>query len=280
MPGPYRKDSAGTVESDPAYSGSISDQMRFENVKYVEEKYNVKFEYVNLTYAGVKESINTSILAGTPDCDIYLCELAFGIPAAISGLAMDLKTVLPADADVLADQTILSYLDLGDGKASLMKQVKAENAVEATYPLAFNVEMLEDNNLEDPRELYARGEWTWDKFVEYCQVLTQDTDGDGVTDQYGFDGFAKDVIGQLMLSNGASIASGTTETLSSAATGEVLQFYSDLFNTYNVAAPYEFGDAGDVMRFRYREGKVGIGGGNPGSPGPEADLALSVLVCD
>ena len=245
-------------ESDPAYSGSISDQMRFENVKYVEEKYNVKFEYVNLTYAGVKESINTSILAGTPDCDIYLCELAFGIPAAISGLAMDLKTVLPADADVLGDQTILSYLDLGDGKASLMKQVKAENAVEATYPLAFNVEMLEDNNLEDPRELYARGEWTWDKFVEYCQVLTQDTDGDGVTDQYGFDGFAKDVIGQLMLSNGASIASGTTETLSSAATGEVLQFYSDLFNTYNVAAPYEFGDAGDVMRFRYREGKVGF----------------------
>ena len=245
-------------ESDPAYSGSLSDQMRFENVKYVEEKYNVRFEYVNMTYAGVKESINTSILAGTPDCDVYLCELAFGIPAAISGLAMDLKTVLPADADILSNQTVLSYLDLGDGKASLMKQVKAENAVEATYPLAFNVEMLEDNNLEDPRELYARGEWTWDKFIEYCQVLTQDTDGDGVTDQYGFDGFSKDVLGQLMLSNGASIASGTTETLSSAATGEVLQFYSDLYNTYNVAAPYEFGDSGDVMRFRYREGKVGF----------------------
>lgn len=245
-------------ESDPAYSGSLSDQMRFENVKYVEEKYNVRFEYVNMTYAGVKESINTSILAGTPDCDVYLCELAFGIPAAISGLAMDLKTVLPADADVLSDQTVLSYLDLGDGKASLMKQVKAENAVEATYPLAFNVEMLEDNNLEDPRELYARGEWTWDKFIEYCQVLTQDTDGDGVTDQYGFDGFSKDVLGQLMLSNGASIASGTTETLSSAATGEVLQFYSDLYNTYNVAAPYEFGDSGDVMRFRYRDGYVGF----------------------
>ncbi len=245
-------------EDDPAYGGSISDQMRFENVKYVEEKYNVRFEYVNMTYAGVKESINTSILAGTPDCDVYLCELAFGIPAAISGLALDLKTVLPEDADVLSDQEILSYLDLGDGKASLMKQVKAENAVEATYPLAFNVEMLEDNNLEDPRELYARGEWTWDKFVEYCQVLTQDTDGDGVTDQYGFDGFAKDAFGQLMLSNGASIASGTTETLSSAATGEALQFFSDLYNTYNVAAPYEFGDSGDVMRFRYRDGNVGF----------------------
>ena len=196
-------------ESDPAYSGSLSDQMRFENVKAVEEKFNVKFEYVNLTYTGVKESINTSILAGTPDCDVYLCELQFGIPAAMNGLAVDLKTVLPEDADILSTQNIMSYLDLGDGKACLMKQVMAQNAVEATYPLAFNVEMLEDNNLEDPRELYARGEWTWDKFVEYCQVLTQDTDGDGVTDQYGFDGFAKDVLGQLIMSNGASIAAGT-----------------------------------------------------------------------
>ena len=247
-----------SLESDPAYSGSISDQMRYDVVKIVEEKYNVKFEYVNMTYTGVKESINTSILAGTPDCDVYLCELSFGVPAAINGLAVDLKTVLPEDADVLSDQTILSYLDLGDGKACLMKQVLAQNAVEATYPLAFNVEMLEDNNLEDPRELYARGEWTWDKFVEYCQVLTQDTDGDGVTDQYGFDGFAKDVIGQLIMSNGAAIACGTTETLSSAATGEALQFLSDLYNTYNVAAPYTYGDNGDVQRFRYRDGKCGF----------------------
>lgn len=247
-----------TPEDDPAYGGSVSDQMRFENVKNVEEKYNVRFEYVNLTYSGVVESINTSILAGTPDCDVYLCELQFGIPAAISGLAMDLSTVLPEDADILNDQNILSYLDLGDGKVCLMKQVLAQNAVEATYPLAFNVEMLEDNNLEDPRELYARGEWTWDKFVEYCQVLTQDTDGDGVIDQYGFDGFAQDVLGQLMLSNGASIASGTTETLTSSATGEALQFLSDLYNTYNVAAPYEFGDNGDVLRFRYREGNAGF----------------------
>ena len=217
-----------------------------------------RFEYVNMTYAGVKESINTSILAGTPDCDVYLCELQFGVPAAINGLATDLKTVLPEDADVLSDQKILSYLDLGDGKACLMKQVMAQNTVEATWPLAFNVSLLEDNNLEDPRELYARGEWTWDKFVEYCQVLTQDTDGDGVVDQYGFDGFAKDVVGQLIMSNGASIAAGTTETLSSPATGEALQFYSDLYNVYNVCAPYCFENPWDVLRFTYRNGNIGF----------------------
>ena len=162
------------LEDDPAYVGSLADQMRFDVVKLVEEKYNVEFEYVNLTYTGITESINTSILAGTPECDIYLCDLTMGIPAALNGLAVDLSTVLPADADILTNQNVISYLDLGDGKVCLMKQVKGENVVEATYPLAFNVKLLEDNNLEDPRELYKRGEWTWDKFIEYCQVLTQD----------------------------------------------------------------------------------------------------------
>lgn len=254
----YFDSTHGAIEDDPSYVGSVADQMRFDVVKAIEEKYNVTFEYVNLTYTGITESINTSILAGSPECDIYLCDLTMGFPAQLNGLCTDLKTVLPADADILTEQNNLNYLDLGDGKVCLMKQVRGENVVADTYPLAFNKQMLEDNNLEDPRELYNRGEWTWDKFVEYCQVLTQDTDGDGVTDQYGFSGFGPDVFAQLLLSNGASIASGTTETLSSAPVGEVLQFYSDLYNTYNVCEPYTWEDNGDVMRFTYRNGNVGF----------------------
>lgn len=244
------------LEDDPAYVGSEADQMRFDIVKKIEETYNVEFQYVNLTYTGITESINNSILAGTPDCDIYMCDLTMGIPAAMNNLAVDLKTILPGDADVLSTQQDLNYLDLGDGKACLMKQVRGENVVADTYPLAFNKQMLEDAGLEDPRELYARGEWTWDKFVEYCQTLTQDTDGDGVTDQYGFTGFKEDVVRQLMLSNGASIASGDTQTLDSNAVTEALQFYSDLYNVYNVCEPYTWEDNGDVMRFSYRNGHV------------------------
>lgn len=244
------------LEDDPAYVGSEADQMRFDIVKKIEETYNVEFQYVNLTYTGITESINNSILAGTPDCDIYMCDLTMGIPAAMNNLAVDLKTILPGDADVLSTQQNLNYLDLGDGKACLMKQVRGENVVADTYPLAFNKQMLEDAGLEDPRELYARGEWTWDKFVEYCQTLTQDTDGDGVTDQYGFTGFKEDVVRQLMLSNGASIASGDTQTLDSNAVTEALQFYSDLYNVYNVCEPYTWEDNGDVMRFSYRNGHV------------------------
>lgn len=243
-------------EDDPSYGGLEADIMRFDIIEKIEQTYNVEVQYVNLTYSGVVESINTSILAGTPDCDIYLCELSFGISAALNGLAVDLKTVLSEDADVLSDQVIMNYLDLGDGKACLMKQVKGENVVEATYPLAFNKKLLDDANLEDPRDLWERGEWTWDKFIEYCQVLTKDTDGDGVVDQYGFAGFKEDVVAQLIMSNGASVAAGNTQTLDSAAVIEALDFYSKMYNEYNICAPYPAEDTGDVTRFQYRDGNI------------------------
>ncbi|MFV0344235.1 MAG: hypothetical protein ACK5JH_15335 [Anaerocolumna sp.] len=256
----YYDSSHTSVEDDPSYSGLEAAHLKFDNVAKIQDKYNVEFYWKNLTYAGVQESINNSILAGTPDCDIYLVELAFGIPAALNGLATDLKTVIPADNDLFTAQNNIKYLDLGDGKATLLKRVEAASTVEATYPLGFNMQMLEDNNLEDPRELYLRGEWTWDKFIEYCKVLTQDTDGDGQTDQYGYCGFQNETFEQLLMSNGAHVAATKTEELSSAATAQVLQMMSDMYNVHNIAYPYDYesGDDSTTMRGQYREGNIGF----------------------
>lgn len=53
------------------------------------------------------------------------------------------------------------------------------------YLVAYYEPLFKDNALETPGELYAKGEWTWDKFIEYCDLLTVDTDGDGTIDQWG-----------------------------------------------------------------------------------------------
>ncbi len=92
------------IHDDPSVSDEELAQKNFDALKRVEEKYNVRIEYVNLTYDGVQESINTSVLAGKPDCDIYLTEPAFGIPAVANGYATNLEEVLPADADILTNQ--------------------------------------------------------------------------------------------------------------------------------------------------------------------------------
>ena len=243
-----------SLEDDPSYTGDLAAELKFENVKKIEDKYNVTFKWVNLTYEGTKESINNSILAGAPDCDIYLVDTGMAIPAQVNGLATDMKEDLSADSDLLSDQILNKYMDLGDGKACIIKRVEAQSVVEATYPLAFNKQMLEANNLEDPRELYEKGEWTWDKFKEYLKVLTQDTDGDGAVDQYGFAGYPPETFEALMFSNGTNIAATGTENLSSSEVAQALQMVQDLFLNDKCAFPYE-NDA-DKMRNKYRDGNI------------------------
>ncbi|MBQ8262870.1 MAG: extracellular solute-binding protein [Lachnospiraceae bacterium] len=258
----YYDSTCTALEDDPAFvyndDGSIkpADQMRFDVVAAIEEKYGVRIEWVNLTYEGQIESINNSILAGSPDCDVYLVDLSMGVPAALNGYCTDLRTVLPEDSDIFGDQVVMKYLGLGDDSVCLMQPVAAEATVEATYPLAFNVQMLEDAGLEDPRDLYERGEWTWDKFIEYAQALTVDTDGDGVSDQYGYAGFEQETAMCLIMSNGGVVAGGTEQTLTSPEVGEALQMMYDMYNTYNCCAPYNMEDNTGDSRNLYTAGNI------------------------
>ncbi len=213
-------------EANPSATGKDSEVMRFENVKNIEQTYNVTYEFVNATWAGVQDSINNSILAGEPDFDMYMVDLmAFGVHAVMNGLATDLRNVLdPDDPFLRHEDPILDYIDLPDGSATLIYPKGAEDAVSSTNPLAFNKQMLEEANLEDPRDLYERGEWTWDKFREYCQVLTRDTDGDGVTDVYGYGAWIGDALPSWYMSNGTYMAATPQENLSSSEIGETLKF--------------------------------------------------------
>ena len=246
-----------SIDANPYYTGTVADEMMFAKVAEIEAEWGVTFEYVNLLYAGAQESINTSILAGTPDVDVYMVGLAIGAPAVANGYAVDLRDVLPADHPVLnGTDEVLTYIDTGNGAVSLLTANNKENMVGSTMPLSFNLQMIEDANLEDPRDLAERGEWTWDKFLEYCIALTKDTDGDGVTDVYGFGGWPEDYLCNLLMSNGTYIASTATENLSSPEVAEVLQFMQDLNLVHGVMYPVPAENGWDICRWLYRDQKV------------------------
>lgn len=258
---PFYDSSHTSVEDDPTYSGLDIAHRKFDNVKVLEERYGVPFYFHNLTSTGTNESLTTSVLAGTPDMEVYLVGTEFGIPAVTNGLAIDLRTILPADHDLFTSQTVVRYLDLNDGKVSLFTRTSAESQVENTYVLGYNKQLLEANNLEDPNALWARGEWTWDKFIEYCQVLTQDTTGDGQMDQYGYSGYFAETLAELLMSNGTYIAGNANENLSSNEVGETLQMMYDMYNTYNICYPYDFNSVPNdysTTRWEYRRGNVGF----------------------
>jgi ABC-type glycerol-3-phosphate transport system substrate-binding protein len=50
---------------------------------------------------------------------------------------------------------------------------------------AYNKSMLEREGQPDPWDLWLAGEWTYDAFEKIATAVTRDTDGDGVTDQWG-----------------------------------------------------------------------------------------------
>ena len=45
------------VYDNPGYTGDIAQDMMFERVKYVEDKWNVTFEFLNMTYSGSNPNI-------------------------------------------------------------------------------------------------------------------------------------------------------------------------------------------------------------------------------
>jgi ABC-type glycerol-3-phosphate transport system substrate-binding protein len=239
-----------------SYDGGEKGLYLFQSAQEAQAKYGWPIYYNNLTYAGVKESVMTSIIAGTPDMDIYMMGFQEAVPAAFNGLFLDLKTVLPADHDIFTDQTVAYYVDLLDNKATLFWPVDEEEIYANTWLLGYNLQLLLDAGLERPEDLYARGEWTWDKFMEYLQIMTKDTDSDGQIDQWGFCGYMEEVFGELVMSNGAVVAGGATETMSSAEVGEVLQFIADM-GANNVAFK-DFEGMGDesVLRRMYRNGNI------------------------
>lgn len=74
-----------------------------------------------------------------------------------------------------------------------------------TDAVYYNVNMVTvDNKLEDPFELYNRGEWTFDKFEEYCKKLTK-KDANGDISVYGCQMEANASMSIFVQANGGSL---------------------------------------------------------------------------
>ncbi len=232
----YYDSTHADIYAQPEVSNLETAEMQFANLKRVEEKYNVRLEYVNLTWNGIMESINTSI----------------GVPAVMSGYAMAIEDYAKPDDDIFTEQIVYRYLDIPGMDKHYMFQGAAIDL--GAYPLGFNVSLIEEAGLDNPQDLYDRGEWTWNKFAEYLRILTKDTDGDGNPDQYGLTGWWTTMFNYLLMSNGAHVASGSQEMLSSPATIEVLEFMYQIYQTDKTAKPWnqDDWDANNV----FKDGKV------------------------
>lgn len=215
-----------TVDANPNVNNLDEAQMMLDNMRAIEHRYNVELYFKNLTWNGVIESINTSIMAGSPNCEVYQVDLQFGLPAVLAGYAEGLEDFLTEEE---MNNESFQGLKLPGSDKTYLFYGKATNT--NGYPLGYNKALIEAANLEDPYELYLRGEWTWSKWMEYMEKLTNTSAG-----QYGYRGAWTNTFTQLLFSNGASVASPSpnedgkvVEGLSSQATTNVLNFMKEIY---------------------------------------------------
>lgn len=98
------------------------------------------------------------------------------------------------------------------------------------YRICYNKDFLTSLGLEDPRSLYDKGEWDWDKFAEYAKLATKDLDDDGRLDQFGYLAMLPIYNLGFIYANNGMLASADKEELSSINVIEALQFLNKIYN--------------------------------------------------
>ncbi|MDR2657610.1 MAG: extracellular solute-binding protein [Oscillospiraceae bacterium] len=222
---------------DGYFTSPESYEVRYERLKEIEEKYNVRFEAVRTTFEGAQISIDEGILSGRPEADIYEVDINFAMTYALNEYVYALEDITLPDDDVFTTQQIFQGLKFPSQDKTYMWQDYVESAT--VYMLGFNWTLLQSKGLENPQDLWDRGEWTWDVFLDYCAKLTDLTANPPV---YGFTGFWTNHLNGFLRSNGAQIAATPEGGLMSAATGEVLDLYKQMYQDLKIARPWNTED--------------------------------------
>lgn len=232
-----------SIYDNPADSINVETAtMELEKVREIEEKYNVYLEFRDLTWDGIIESILVSIMSGTPDCDIYMVDMQFGLSPILNNMAIALEDMdmnPEYKEDVLAApglNNVMRSLPIpGTDKTYLFNAAGVDVGM---YVLGYNRDMVQAAGLEDPQDLWYAGEWTWDKFREQCIALTKPDEGIyGLSVPYGFH-----FLTPMLFSNETVIAGNVDTTIEDPKTVETLSFIYDLYVTDKCALPFDTSD--------------------------------------
>lgn len=107
-------------------------------------------------------------------------------------------------------QPVDPYIDYDDPLWSGMKEtadyfVLGENHYNIIYDLGvanvvpYNKRVIDDWGFDDPAELFANDEWTWDKFYEMCMDFSDGDENRYALDGYAYAGALVESTGQQML---------------------------------------------------------------------------------
>jgi len=232
-----------------------SDINRLAKIEEVEKKYNVKIEFVTVPFEEMVPNFTNSVLAGEPFADIVQLEYKAALPLINKGLILPISEFTNENHNINNEANLLTkYSPLAGDYYGF------DNPVAIGAGLHYNRDLFKELNLEDPKELYERGEWTWDKFLELAKTATKDTNNDGKNDVWGFAAWSVDAYKHFAVSNGVHIVDeeNLVEGLTSPGSIKTAEFLNQLYNVDKVVKV----STGDPMNWEesntFKEGDVAM----------------------
>ena len=211
------------------YPGTLDDHPEFLAInKAFEKKYGGKVTVVGDGNYDERGTRLTNLIQSKTQVDVVICMDEDFPSYPIT------KLVRPADFSKF-DTTKGYFKDMDKSPIASYGGkdyfIVSSTGNEAGILCLYNKTLFENAGLETPLELYNKGEWNWETFRKAARTLSQDTNGDGSNDVYGFADY--DING-LLCSNGTSLLTKNgdkyTVNFADEKVKKAYQLYFDMFN--------------------------------------------------
>lgn len=166
------------------------------------DTYNFKIKRESVySYTDQQTNYVNGVMANNPQCQLFYLYQEMVSEPLMNGLMKDLSKLPELDfSEEKWNPTVVDLMSIGSGIWGMSPEAEPRGGI------FFNKRMLKAAGIDEdePYDLQASGEWTWEKFEEYCKKLTKDTDGDGRTDQYAMASFSKYYLPMCAANNNAT----------------------------------------------------------------------------
>lgn len=236
-------------------------QAKDDYFKKIQEKYNFTIKRENTySYEGMQAKYVNDVMANNPTCQLYYLYQEMVSAPLLKGLMKDLSKLPELDfSEEKWNPTVTELMSIGNGIWGMSAEREPRGGI------FFNKRLLKEAGIpeEEPYDLQASGQWTWQKFEEYCKRLTKDKDGDGETDQYAMASFSKHYLPMCAAANDATFITRNKEGKYESAIGtqnfkDAMIWGVDLIKKGYVMPKPANASAWDWYKAAFRDGEVAM----------------------
>ena len=158
-------------------------------VKYFEEVYNGTVDPIFTSWEGWEKKFYQDFMAGNSPDLIYLFEKLWPKAATRSLVyttdELTEKGVVGLDHYYLQDklESVQNFFS-NNGKKYVFANYKTEPVI-----MLINEEIFTKYDVKSPSQLFKEGKWNYDTFLDCAKKTTKDTNDDGATDIWGYQGW-------------------------------------------------------------------------------------------